>query len=193
MGAYQVLSLPLLIVIAWFASSVFAFSSDFSRKLIMSDLSDFHFEMKRFEEFGPHLLYSMLRLRSDVFVVEQTCVFLDLDNEDQVCYHSIVTKKDNPEHIIACLRIFPPEAGKKDTMTRIGRVVTDKSFRGKGIARKLMLDAMEYSRKEWPDCPIKVGAQAHLDSFYGKDGLGFRRISEVYDEDGIDHVDMIYP
>lgn len=205
MVVWQGTHVALILILGLFTVSNSTLLPESLRKFKMSDLergpmdlADFSFETKRFEEFSPHLLYDMLRLRSDVFVVEQTCVFLDLDDEDQLCLHSVVMHKAKPDKVVACLRIFPPEQDKEGSMTRIGRVVTSKEFRGKGIAKKLMVDAMEYSRTEYPDCPIKVGAQAHLDAFYGKGtetkpGLGFRRISEVYDEDGIDHVDMVYP
>lgn len=165
----------------------------------MAGLESIQFStVEDFKEFDPYQLYSMLRLRSDVFVVEQTCVFLDLDDEDQRCFHMFATDGSGADdkRIIACLRIFPPgEGGGDNAMVRIGRVVTDKEYRSRGIARKLMVDAIELGRSRWK-VPIKIGAQEHLDNFYGngtkeKPGLGFRRISEVYDEDGIPHVDMV--
>jgi ElaA protein len=158
-------------------------------------LSGLSFSVKAFDEFDARTMYDMLRLRSDVFVVEQACVFLDLDDEDQKCLHIYCTD-DDTNRVVACLRIFAPDEGS-GMMSRIGRVVTDQAYRSRRIGRKLMLDAIELCTTTWPKAPIKIGAQEHLDSFYGagtddKPGLGFVRISDVYDEDGIPHVDMVY-
>jgi ElaA protein len=149
------------------------------------------FKSFKWEDLTVDSLYEMLRLRSDVFVVEQDCVFLDLDNEDQAAVHIIGTHRNR---IVCCARIFGPD-GSSD-MTRIGRVVTVSDMRSKGVGRSLMLHAIEECITKWPSAKIKIGAQAHLDSFYGqgtatKPGLGFVRVSEEYLEDGIPHVDMV--
>ena len=136
-------------------------------------------------------LYEMLRLRSNVFVVEQDCVFLDLDNEDQVAIHIIGTYRNR---IVCCARVFGPD--ESSGMSRIGRVVTISDMRSKGVGKALMRHAIDECMAKWPSAKIKIGAQAHLDNFYGEGttdnpGLGFVRASEEYLEDGIPHVDMV--
>tara|TARA_A100001035_G_C27636801_1_gene432665 strand:- start:146 stop:733 length:588 start_codon:yes stop_codon:yes gene_type:complete len=160
-------------------------------KMSLSGQGEVEFNSYDWKELTVDSLYEMLRLRSDVFVVEQDCVFLDLDNEDQHATHVIGTHKDR---IVCCARVFGPD--QSSDMTRIGRVVTISDMRSKGVGRALMLHAIDECTSKWPSAKIKIGAQAHLDHFYGqgtaeKPGLGFVRISEEYLEDGIPHVDMV--
>jgi len=152
------------------------------------------FHAYSWNELDVDTLYEMLRLRSDVFVVEQNCVFLDLDNVDQKSLHVVGKHQDR---IVACARVFVPEEtdGKSDICAHIGRVVTVADFRSKGVGRQLMLNAIDYCKSKWPQMTIEIGAQSHLDNFYGKGtaekpGLGFVRTSEEYLEDGIPHVTM---
>lgn len=135
---------------------------------------------KPFDELTVHELYEILALRGRVFVVEQNCAYLDPDGADQVSTH--VWAADG-ETIKAYLRIVP--AGKKFLEVSIGRVITAPETRGTGLGKELM-------RRGIAACggaPIRIGAQAHLEKFYGE--LGFVRASEPYDEDGIMHVEML--
>lgn len=159
-----------------------------------------NFEVKTFEELTNHELYDLLRLRSDVFVVEQTCVFLDLDDNDQKAMHVLGwgtnDNSDDKERkkILAYARIFGPgaKADKDGDKACIGRVVTDPKVRGKGYGYAVMREAMEYCVKEYPQHAIIAGTQHHLGKFYGPEGLGFDPVGDVYDEDGIPHIDMVY-
>jgi ElaA protein len=139
---------------------------------------------KKFESLTPEELYAILRLRSEVFVVEQNCVFLDLDNKDQSSYHLMGWK----EGILAAYtRLMPP--GLSYPEPSIGRVVTSPSVRSMGIGKLLMEKSIEETERLFGRMPVKIGAQLYLKNFYNS--LGFEQSSEVYDEDGIDHIEMI--
>jgi len=139
---------------------------------------------KRFEELTVHELYSILRLRSEVFVVEQNCVFQDMDNKDQSSYHLMGWEKDV---LIAYTRLVPP--GVSYEMASIGRVITSQSARGSGIGKLLVEKSIDEAERLFGKAPIKIGAQLYLREFY--QSLGFIQSSDVYDEDGIDHIEMI--
>ncbi len=165
-----------------------------------SSTKKLEFEVKTFDALTNHELYDLLRLRSDVFVVEQTCVFLDLDNNDQKAMHVLGwgtnDNSDDKERkkILAYARIFSPGAktDKDGDKACIGRVVTDPKVRGKGYGYDVMHEAIEYCVKSFPEHAIIAGTQHHLGKFYGPEGLGFEPVGEVYDEDGIPHIDMVY-
>ncbi|MEZ5009855.1 MAG: GNAT family N-acetyltransferase [Chitinophagales bacterium] len=144
-----------------------------------------NWNLKRFDELTTQELYDILHLRSEVFVVEQDCVYQDLDYLDQDALHLIAYAKDK---LVAYVRIIPPKL-KYKAAAAIGRVVSSPTVRGKGIGKALMKKAIIETQKLYPEMPIKISAQCYLDQFY-KD-LGFKVISEVYLEDGIDHQEMI--
>lgn len=138
---------------------------------------------KQFTELTPSELYQILRLRSEVFVVEQNCVFLDMDNVDQESFH-LMGWLDNS--LVAYARIVPP--GKVYAEPSIGRVVTSPSVRKRGKGKKLMEEAIKFTERLYGDTTIKIGAQLYLKHFY--EAFGFRQASNVYLEDGIEHVYM---
>lgn len=140
--------------------------------------------LKKFDSLTPTELYTILRLRSEVFVVEQTCVFQDMDNKDQQCYHLMGWKDDL---LAAYTRLVPP--GLNYPEASIGRVVTSPSARGGGIGKTLMEKSIEEVFKLYGQGPIKIGAQLYLKKFYGS--FGFEQVGDIYDEDGIDHIKMI--
>lgn len=140
--------------------------------------------LKRFEELNNYELYDILRLRSEVFVVEQNCVFLDMDNTDQQCHHLQGRINDQ---LIVSVRILPP--GLAYPEPSIGRVVGSPSYRGKGAGRALMQKAIEETILLYGDQPIKIGAQLYLKKFYEE--LGFEQSSDIYYEDAIEHIKMI--
>ena len=139
---------------------------------------------KTFSELDTEDLYQILRLRSEVFVVEQDCVYQDLDNKDQNAIH--LYYKENNE-IVAYTRIF--KAGDYYENPCIGRVVVSKKNRGNDLGKKIMIDSMEYIKQNIKGEKIELSAQKYLDKFY-KD-LGFYKIGEDYLEDGIPHQRMI--
>jgi ElaA protein len=141
-------------------------------------------QLKKFEELTGLEVYEILRLRSEVFVVEQNCVFLDMDNKDQESYH--LQGRIGPS-LIAYARILPP--GLSYTESSIGRVVTSPSFRRSGAGIELMKTAISNSYTLFGIQPIMIGAQLYLKKFY--EDLGFIQCSEVYMEDDIPHIKMI--
>ncbi|MGQ7470973.1 GNAT family N-acetyltransferase [Streptococcus suis] len=142
-------------------------------------------EIKAFDQLSLQELYTILTLRTDVFVVEQACPYPEIDRKDPSCLHLLGT--DNGE-LVAYLRILP--GGLSYDEVSIGRVVIKPSHRGKGLGRPMMEQAIHYITTEWKESQIKIGAQAHLAKFYGS--LGFEAVSEVYLEDDIPHLDMLY-
>lgn len=133
---------------------------------------------------APRIVYEVLALRQRVFVVEQTCFYLDADGRDLDAVHLLGREaEDGP--LVAYLRAFPPD-GRGDAV--IGRVVTAPEVRGQGLGRPLMREGIARTWETWGRTPIRISAQAHLASFYGS--LGFAVCGPGYDEDGIAHVPM---
>jgi ElaA protein len=139
---------------------------------------------KSFNALSPQEMYELLRLRSEVFVVEQNCVFLDLDNKDQECIH-LLLYKDN--HLAAYARLVPPGVAYKQMS--IGRIITSPETRGTGLGKELVEMSIQECYNLFGQGPIKIGAQLYAKKFY--ESFGFVQTGEVYDEDGIDHIHMI--
>jgi ElaA protein len=139
---------------------------------------------KQFGDLTPHELYTILRLRNEVFVVEQNCVFQDADNKDQSSFHIMGWNNDS---LIAYARLVP--AGISYSEPSIGRVVTSPAARSLGMGKKLMDQAINILYKTWGKTDIKIGAQLYLERFYNS--FGFQRSSEIYMEDGIEHIEML--
>jgi ElaA protein len=125
-----------------------------------------------------------MRLRNEVFVIEQKCIYQDADNKDLYSHHLMIFEN---KQLVAYARLTPPGISY-DEMS-IGRVVTAKEARGKGIGRELMKLAIANSRKIFGEGSIRIGAQYYLKKFYTE--LGFETTGEAYDEDGIEHIGMI--
>ncbi|QVQ29744.1 GNAT family N-acetyltransferase [Achromobacter deleyi] len=131
-------------------------------------------------------LYAILRLRSEVFVVEQNCVFLDMDGKDlQGQTEHLMAWRDGA--LLAYCRLLEPALN--DGQVVIGRVITAPAARGSGLGHELMRRAKEEAQRIWPDQPVYLGAQARLKRYYG--GHGFVPVTEEYIEDGIPHVGML--
>ncbi|RYG27721.1 MAG: GNAT family N-acetyltransferase [Chitinophagaceae bacterium] len=143
-----------------------------------------NWELKKFEELTVNELYAVLRLRTEVFVVEQNCVFQDMDNKDEHCYHLLGW---NGNLLAAYTRIVPTGVSYEDAPS-IGRVVTSPQARGSGLGRILMQHSINELFRVYGVSPIKIGAQLYLKKFY--ESLGFEQSSDIYDEDGIDHIEM---
>lgn len=138
-----------------------------------------------FEQLSATALYELLKLRSEVFVVEQNCVFLDLDDHDQNSAHLLM--RDGAGALIGYARLLPP--GEKYEECSIGRVVVPLSVRSSGACRRLMAEAVRGTRQRYPTTPILLWAQQRLEGFYAS--FGFVTISEPELEDGILHVKML--
>lgn len=144
-----------------------------------------HWEIKAFDQLSLQELYTILTLRTNVFVVEQACPYPEVDGKDPNCLHLLGTINGE---LVAYLRILP--AGLRYDEVSIGRVVVKPSHRGKGLGRLMMEQAIHCITNEWKESQIKIGAQAYLEKFY--QSLGFEPVSEVYLEDDIPHLDMLY-
>ena len=144
-----------------------------------------HWEIKAFDQLSLQELYTILTLRTNVFVVEQACPYPEVDGKDPNCLHLLGTINGE---LVAYLRILP--AGLSYEEVSIGRVVIKQSHRGKGLGRPMMEQAIHYITNEWKESQIKIGAQASLEKFY--QSLGFEPVSAVYLEDDIPHLDMLY-
>ena len=140
---------------------------------------------KSFSELTVDELYDVLKLRSEVFVVEQNCIFLDMDNNDQKAFHTIGFIGDE---VVATTRLFDKDI-MYDGYQSIGRVVGSPRHRGIGIGKALMQYSIQECERLFGKGPIKIGAQLYLKKFYGEQG--FEQSGEVYLEDEIDHIPMI--
>ncbi|WP_434766977.1 GNAT family N-acetyltransferase [Pseudomonas triticicola] len=140
---------------------------------------------KHHSDLGKEQLYALLKLRSEVFVVEQKCAYPDLDGQDLEgdTYHLMGWEEDQ---LMAYLRLLDPESQGGDVV--IGRVITAPAGRGKGLGHAMMEQALKQAQKHWPQVPIYLSAQAHLQGYYGK--YGFVAVGEEYLEDDIPHIGM---
>lgn len=139
---------------------------------------------KRFQDLSLEQLYQILQLRNEVFIVEQRCAYQDLDHLDEQCHHLMMYDEG---HLIAYARIIPPGIAYKEAS--IGRIVTHAKFRGMGVGATMMKLILSDMEDLLGNQPIQIAAQLYAEKFYEK--FGFLRSSEVYDEDGIEHIKMI--
>ena len=144
-----------------------------------------NWQLHPFHELTTIQLYQMLKLRVDVFVVEQTCPYPELDDKDhQPGVHHLLGYCEG--QLIACARLIPQ--GLSYPSVSIGRVATAFDSRGNGLGHKLLDKAIQECQQLWPGIDIEIGAQEHLASFYSQHG--FKQTSEMYLEDDIPHIDM---
>ena len=141
--------------------------------------------LKDFCQLDNSELYDILKLRCEIFIVEQNCIYQDLDDKDKLANHLFI--KDNSE-IIAYLRILHENIAYEDMA--IGRVIVKKSHRGRGIAKILMNKAINFIIKDMKKSKIRLSGQAYLTEFY--QSLGFKKVSDEYLEDGIKHFEFLY-
>ena len=150
----------------------------------MSGMPDLEWSVHRFNELSVELLYAILRLRVDVFVVEQECPYPEVDGQDPEALHIVATQADGT--LAAYARILPPQ---RDGLPHIGRVVLPKEQRGTGLGKRLMQEAFNALRERYGSARSAIAAQTHLQQFYMD--LGYVRTSADYLWDGIPHVDMV--
>ncbi|MBL7683028.1 MAG: GNAT family N-acetyltransferase [Flavipsychrobacter sp.] len=143
-----------------------------------------NWRLKAFTELSNYELYEILKLRSKVFVVEQNCVFQDMDDKDTKCLH-LMGFADNA--LVAYSRLVPSGVSYKEVS--IGRVVTDPDYRAKGLGKELMQLSIEKIEEAFGKHPIRIGAQLYLKDFY--ESFGFNINSAEYIEDGIPHIEML--
>ena len=143
-------------------------------------------QLKPFAELTTIQLYQLLKLRVDVFVVEQNCPYPELDDKDHQkdVYHLLGYENDK---LVACTRVLPK--GVSYPSVSVGRVATAADHRGGGIGHQLLEESLRACQSLWPNHSIEIGAQAYLEAFYTRHG--FVKTSDIYLEDGIPHIDMI--
>jgi len=137
-----------------------------------------------FQELTIDQLYKILQLRIAVFVVEQHCIFQDADDKDRKAWHLCAWDEDK---LVAYTRILPP--GISYTEASIGRVLTAENVRGRNIGKELMQRSIEAVYQLFGKISIQIGAQLYLQKFY--EGFGFKKNSDIYQEDDIPHIKMI--
>jgi ElaA protein len=140
--------------------------------------------LKEFSALSPAELYAIIRLRNEVFVIEQNCIYQDADNKDQLSLHLCGWAGDE---LVAYTRLLPP--GVSYAESAIGRVVTAPKHRKAGLGRELMQVSIEKAFQTFNTDTIKIGAQVYLKKFY--QSLGFEQCSDDYLEDGIPHIMML--
>lgn len=141
-------------------------------------------KLKKFDELTNIELYNLLKERTMVFVVEQTCPYLEVDGKDPFCYHLF---KENEGEMVAYLRIVP--AGVSYREASLGRVLVKKEYRGQGMAEELVRKGLAFIQNDLKETTVKIQAQEYLRGFYSS--FGFQPISETYLEDNIPHIDML--
>jgi len=142
--------------------------------------------VKLFRHLDADELYDLLKLRVDVFVVEQNCAYPEIDERDRHPETRHLIGKNTAGQIVAYSRLLPP--GLSFEQASLGRVVVAKNSRGQGISQDMLKIALEQMAGFWPGHIVRIGAQVYLRKFY--ESLGFTAISDPYLEDGIPHVDM---
>ena len=143
-----------------------------------------------FDQLALRELYALLALRAEVFVVEQTCAYQDIDGRDPEAWHLLGwVGGEDPAPLLAYARLFAP--GARYAEASVGRIVTAPAVRGRGLGRELVARAIEECRARFGPAPIRISAQAHLQRFYAEQG--FAAEGPLYDEDGIPHVQMVRP
>jgi len=144
--------------------------------------------LKSFNQLDTAELYEVMKLRIDVFVVEQNCPYHELDGKDRHPAVLHLSGRDEKNgKLAAYLRILPPGLGHKEAA--FGRVVVADQYRKQGISNIMVKKSLKFIEKRWPRNDIRINAQVYLEKFY--ETHGFQSVSETYFEDGIEHVDML--
>jgi ElaA protein len=148
---------------------------------------DMHWEVKTFPQLETERLFDVLELRVNVFVVEQQCAYPELDAYDRHADTRHLSGTDAMGQLMAYARILPP--GLRYPEVSLGRFVVRREARGKGLGHQLMCEALKEVQKSWPEGAVRISAQAYLQNFYEQ--YGFLRLSDVYLEDGVPHIEMV--
>ncbi|MDX1451594.1 MAG: GNAT family N-acetyltransferase [Oleiphilaceae bacterium] len=151
----------------------------------MQEKSAIHWQVHAFDTLTTEQLYAVLRLRETVFVVEQQCIYHDIDGLDLNAEH-ILALRGHKKELVAYCRVLAP--GVRYEEVAIGRVIVAAPYRHSGLGGKLMQRALRHCDHRYPGTGVRISAQQHLVTFYQRQG--FTVVSEPYDEDGIPHVEM---
>lgn len=150
----------------------------------MSVIEELNWVLRPFERLTARELYQVLLLRNKVFVVEQHCIYLDTDNKDQKAFHLMGWYNNL---LVAYSRLFAP--GDYFREAAIGRIVSAPEVRSRGIGKLLMGESIEIVHRLYGHGPIRIAAQGYLQGFYHS--FGFEQRSDVFLEDGIEHIEMV--
>lgn len=149
-------------------------------------MTPLNYSVKHFNELTPLELYQFLKLRIEVFIIEQNCPYEECDNKDKNAFH--VMGKDNQGEIHAYTRLL--DAGVSyEHYSSIGRVVTSAKYRNTGEGRRLMNYSLQKISELYPNLNVKISSQSYISKFY--ESLGFKATGEEYLEDGIPHIGMV--
>jgi len=143
--------------------------------------------VKTFQQLTVEELFDVLQLRVDVFVVEQHCAYRELEEYDRHPEARHLSGRNEGGELIAYARLLPPAVRYPEV--NLGRFVVKADFRKQGIGHQLVQTALQEISSWWPKSSIRISAQEYLQGFYAQ--YGFTRVSEVYLEDGIPHVEMV--
>ncbi len=144
-----------------------------------------YFLSKNFEELSPQELHDLYALRSEVFVVEQKCIYQDIDGKDPKAIHIIGFQE---KEIVAYARVFD-KGNSYSEYASIGRIVVAPNHRNKKIGKLIVEHSIRFIKENYKGVPIKISAQEHLQKFYNE--IGFTATGEAYLEDGIPHIGMV--
>ena len=141
--------------------------------------------IKKFNELSTEEIYEILKVRNQVFIVEQNCPYEDCDDKDKNAYHLFLSDEGK---IVAYIRIL--HKGVSYDEVSIGRVLVNWEYRGKNFGRELMVKGIDFIESKLKENSIRISGQEYLREFYKS--LGFKEVSEVYLEDDIPHIEMLY-
>ena len=144
-----------------------------------------NWQWHHFDDLTTEQAHDMFALRQEVFILEQDCIYQDIDGKDKEAYHLLGWQD---KKLVATLRVFESYQPYFNNAS-LGRVCTHQSVRRYGLGKELVQRAIIFIQENFPNKAVQIGAQHYLKKFY--DDLGFRQISDIYDEDGIDHILMI--
>ncbi len=150
-------------------------------------MSNIKWKVEKFYELAGAKLFDVLQLRVDVFVVEQQCAYPELDGYDRHAEARHLSGYDESGLLIAYSRLLPP--GLRFSEVTLGRFVVKREARGQGLGHRLLRQALQEIHTSWPGCAVRISAQDYLRKFYEQ--YGFVRMSDVYLEYGISHVEMV--
>lgn len=150
-------------------------------------MNDIQWNITTFQKLESDQLYDLLKLRVEVFVVEQQCAYPELDEYDRHPETRHISGHNEGGELIAYVRILPP--GLRYSEVNLGRFVVKADFRQQGIGHQLLQTALQEISTCWSQTPVRISAQTYLQTFYAQ--YGFVRISDGYLEDGIPHVEMV--
>lgn len=151
-------------------------------------MSDCNWQLLAFDALSTAQLFTLMQARQQVFIIEQQCIYPDLDDWDRQAWHLLATDENTQAPVLlAYLRLLPP--GLRYAEASIGRVLTTQAARGLGLGHLLLQRILPEAERLYPGKGLRISAQQHLQGYY--EAYGFETVSAPYDEDGIAHIEML--